>query len=211
MNILVDNESWILPYTKRLVESLCEKYECSLIRNQNDLTDSDVTFFLGCTKIVKPENLAKSKFNLVVHESALPKGKGFAPMAWQIIEGSNRIPICLIQADKEADSGDIWLEDYIELEGNELCDEWRDLQGKKTIEICEKFITNFSSLVPKKQKGNETFYKRRRPIDSEINLNKSIEEQFNLLRTVNNKDYPAFFIRDGIKYKLELTKMDEDE
>ncbi len=41
-------------------------------------------FFLGCSKIAGPDVLNRNKYNLVVHESALPKGKGFAPVAWQI-------------------------------------------------------------------------------------------------------------------------------
>ena len=35
-------------------------------------------------------------------------------------------------------------------------------------------------------------------------INKTIKEQFNLLRIVNNQEYPAFFEIDGRKYKLTI-------
>ena len=57
---------------------------------------------------------------------------------------------------------------------------------------------------PKKQSGSDTFYAKRNPKDSMIDIDKSIKEQFNLLRIVNNEEYPAFFEIDGNKYLLKI-------
>lgn len=208
-SILVDNDSWILSHIHRLVSGLEERgLDTHLVRKQEDIPPGDACFLLGCTGIVGPENLSRNRHNLVVHESALPAGKGFAPMTWQILEGKNDIPICLIEASDEIDGGRVWLRDIIHLEGHELCAEWREKQASKTFELCLRFIDEHATLTPTGQSGEETFYPRRRAKDSELDTGKSIVEQFQLLRTVDNQHYPAFFIRDGVKYVIEIRKHD---
>lgn len=204
ITILVDNDSWILTYAKTLLDYFSVNYHCQLVRNAKDIIPSDVCFLLGCTKIVDKAILAANQYNLVVHESDLPLGKGFAPMSWQILAGNRSIPVCLITADDKVDSGKIWLKETIELDGSELHDEWRAKQGEVTIKLAKKFIENFNELTAKEQEGQTSLYPRRNNKDSELDVNKTLAEQFNLLRIVSNNDYPAFFIHDGIKYKLEI-------
>ena len=52
----------------------------------------------------------------------------------------------------------------------------------------------------RKQKGVPTFYKRRNPEESELNLNKSKEYIFNLIRMLSDP-YPNAFIKIG-KHKI---------
>lgn len=207
ITVLVDNESWIVPYAITLVEEFLKMgFDAELIREHQFIEKGWINFMLGCIKIMPEEYLNKNEHNLVVHESALPKGKGFAPMAWQILEGKNEIPIYLIEATKYVDAGKIWLKDIITLDGTELSNEWRNLQGIKTIELCMGFVTNYQNLNSEEQVGEENFYKKRNPEDSELDVNVSIKEQFDLLRIVDNKDYPAFFRINGQKYFLKIEK-----
>ena len=210
VSVLVDNESWILPYANRLV-AWCEQngFHATLVRDQEMLKPSDICFLLGCVKIVTQKNLQKSKRNLVVHESDLPRGKGFAPVAWQILEGKQKIPVCLIDASEKVDGGNIWLKKFILLEGHELHDEWRSMQGELTVSLCQEFLETYESLKPQQQVGEESSYPRRRPSDSELNVEKSIAEQFELMRIVDNDHYPAFFYFRGKKFKLEISEADE--
>ena len=207
ISILVDNDSWILPYAQQLIDWLTEQqFHSQLVRNQLDIPCGDICFFLGCTKLVEEKILTRNALNLVVHESALPKGKGFAPMAWQILAGETDIPICLIEATTQADAGDIWLIDSIRLSPNDLASDWREKQGQATIHLIQRFIQQYPNLSPQKQQGESTFYARRTPEDSELDINKTIKEQFELLRVVDNKDYPAFFTYQGTRYRLEIYK-----
>jgi len=63
--------------------------------------------------------------------------------------------------------------------------------------------------IPTTQSGVESFYPKRTPKDSNLDINKTIKEQFNLLRIVNNEEFPAFFEIDGHRYalKIELDKV----
>jgi methionyl-tRNA formyltransferase len=184
-------------------------FKASLCRHASEIDHGWILFILGCTRILDENILNKNTYNLVVHESALPKGKGFAPMSWQILAGQNEIPISLISAATKVDSGDIWLTDTIKLLGHELHDEWRNLQGLKTIELCLKFIAQYPKLQPQKQNGEESFYTRRTPSDSMLDINQSVKDQFNLLRIVDNKNYPAYFKYRGKKYTLTITSNHE--
>ncbi|MDO6507252.1 formyltransferase family protein [Colwellia sp. 4_MG-2023] len=206
ITILVDNESWILPYAKKLVSQLkSHNFTAHLCRDQNKILEGDVCFFLGCTKLVSTKNLEKNTINLVIHESDLPKGKGFAPMSWQIISGEKNIVVSLIEAIDGVDAGNIWLQDTIKLNGTELHDEWRHLQGECSVNLSMQFILNHENLKPIKQEGEPSFYKRRTARDSKLDINKTIAEQFNLLRVVDNENYPAYFIINDTKYKIKIS------
>ena len=78
-------------------------------------------------------------------------------------------------------------------ERNELIDKMHQVQGQKTIELCLRFPQAPIPPEGKPQEGEESFYPRRTPKDSELDVNKTILEQFNLLRAVDNERYPAFF------------------
>ena len=194
VQVLVDNlNSWIIPYAEKLVNFLKESgHDSNLIHKHGEVVEGDILCLLGCEKIFKA--LDKNKHNLVVHESDLPKGKGWSPLTWQILEGKNEIPITLFEAAEGVDSGSIYLQNIVFLSGNELNDEIRQKQGEATIDLILKFIKEYPKVEGKEQQGEETYYPKRTPKDSELDINKSISEQFNLLRVCDNERYTAWFI-----------------
>jgi len=207
INLLVDNpDSWIVGYAKILQNKLAVKHQVHFVNDAKNIVKGDITFLLGCEKIVKQKVLDKNKHNLVIHESLLPLGKGWSPLTWQILEGKNDIPITLFEAVAGVDSGDIYLQDYLHFDGSELNQDLKDAQGKKTIEMCLNYVANYQSLVARPQEGQETFYEKRTPSDSELDPDKALSEQFNLLRVVDNERYPAFFRLNGHKYFIKIFK-----
>ena len=209
IQILVDNiNSWIIPYARKLEENLNSiGHTVNLFHLAEEIVEGDILCLLSCEKKIKQLNL--NKYNLIVHESNLPSGKGWSPLTWQILEGENKIPVTLIEATDSFDSGEIYLQKNLVLKGHELVNELRDLQGTATIDIILEFITNIKTIQSVKQIGEETFYPRRNHSNSELDIHKTISEQFNLLRVVDNDRYPAFFIKDGIKYKILISKFVE--
>lgn len=129
-----------------------------------------------------------------------------SPLTWQILDGKNTIPITLFEAAEKVDSGKIYLQDYIKFEGHELVNDLRRAQGNKTIKLAKKFVDNFGKTKGKKQVGKSSFYPRRTLKDSQLDINKSIKSQFNLLRVVDNKRYPAYFNYQGFDYILKVYK-----
>lgn len=204
--ILDSKDSWFVDHAKKLQLILKKEHPTEIIYNFNEMTKGDIAFFLSVTKICPPEKLALHTHNIVIHASDLPKGKGWSPMPWQIIEGKNEIALSLFEAAEKVDSGMIYLKDKVVFEGNELIDELREKMAAKMNEMAVNYVEHYDTIIGEEQIGEETFYQKRTPRHSELDIHKSLFEQFNLLRTVDNNSYPAFFYKDGFKYLLKISK-----
>lgn len=208
--ILVDNDSWVLPYARELVERLKHSNDNAILyRSAESIPKGCITFLLGCTKIIPQRILNKNIRTLVVHASDLPRGRGFSPLTWRILEGHNRIPICLLDAVDEVDAGPVVYREEMIFQGNELIDELRHEVGTQSINLCLRFL---DETIPKDgipQDGEATIYPRRVPQDSKLDPNLTLIEQFNLLRVVDNEKYPAFFHHLGCTYRITITKDEE--
>ena len=201
--ILTTKNQWFEPYA----DALSEKLGNIPIFNNHIEFDNiyDIIFILSYHSLAPKEYLEKSKHNLVIHQSALPKGKGWAPLFWQVLEGESKIPFTMIEANSKVDNGDIYMQEMLELTNYELNEELRGKQAKIIIQMCVKFVNDYEKYkIPVKQNGDESFYKKRDKKDSKLNIDKTIRDQFNLLRIVNNSDYPAYFELDGNRYTLKV-------
>jgi methionyl-tRNA formyltransferase len=181
-------------------------YDFSVFWDSNETTHVDIVFILGYTRIIPESVLSSIGLSLVIHESALPHGRGFSPVQWQILEGKNEIPVCLIEARAEVDSGDILGTTTIKLRGDELLDEIRSKQAEATKTLIIQLLNDYPNIHRTPQKGEATTYPRRTMQDDRLDPDKTISEQFNHLRIANNELYPAYFILNGVKYLIKITK-----
>lgn len=206
VQIIVDNpDSWIVPTAITLAEQVQQMgFESCFLQRYDEIQNGEILILLSCEKIFK--DLFKNKHNLVVHESSLPKGKGWSPVTWQVIEGENTIPVTLFEAEEKVDAGVIYGQEFIELDGTELINEIRKKQAAVTQKLILRFITNYPSVSGVKQQGEESFYPRRKTGDCELDTHKTIADNFNLLRVSDNERYPAFFHYREKKYFLKIEK-----
>ncbi len=206
--ILTSPDQWFVPCAQELSQRIDGS---SFFLNHKDIDSTyEIVFIISYHNIIEESYLKLHKHNIVIHESALPKGKGWAPMFWQVLEGKNKIPFTMFEAGNGVDNGDIYFQNTLVLTGYELNEELREKQARFTINMCLEFLQSYSTLcLPREQSGVESFYAKRTPKDSELDIKKSIESQFNLLRIVNNNDYPAFFELGGRKYTLKIEEKDE--
>ncbi|MDP3511298.1 MAG: hypothetical protein Q8S20_01005 [Sulfuritalea sp.] len=209
-SVVIDNPSWILPWGKDLVEQLCAAGDsAALVTRQEEVPEGAVAFYLGCLRITPPEVLARNHRNLVVHASDLPQGRGFSPLTYQIMEGLNHIPVCLLDAVEAVDSGPVVYREWIDYAGHELIGELRQKLGVMTVELCRRFMGEPAPPSGVPQRGEPSTYQRRRPADSALDPSQTIAEQFNLLRTVDNDNYPAYFDLYGHRYVIRIEKMEK--
>jgi methionyl-tRNA formyltransferase len=205
--ILTSENQWFEDYALQLSNYM---NNANNYKNHNDIQAGyDIVFILSYHQIIPKNILLKNKHNIIIHESFLPKGKGWAPLFWQVLEGKNKIPFSMIEAVDEVDNGNIYMQEILSLTGFELNEELRDKQAKMIIKMCLEFVNNYEKYkIPFKQIGDESFYLKRGKEDSRLDVSKTIKEQFNLLRIVNNKEYPAFFELNNNRYilKIELDK-----
>jgi len=209
--IVSDTQSWINEYLPTLVETL-EKHGHTIkhVHDVHSIPKGDFAFYLGCGQLVPPAILVHNRHNLVVHESALPQGKGWSPLTWQILEGKNEISITLFEAVEKVDDGTIYLSDLMKFQGTELVEELRKVQAETSIQMCLRFVEEYPDTVAcgieQAQPGETTYYPRRNFEDSRLNIDKSLREQFNMLRVVDNDRYPAYFEIAGKRYFLKIEK-----
>jgi len=210
--ICSDVTSWLNPYVSKMVlVLLLDGHHVAWAYDASTLTKGDICFYLSFSKIVDVSILSRFKSNLVVHESNLPNGRGWSPMTWLILEGENQIPVTLLEAIERVDAGVIYLQEWINLKGDELSAEWRQLQAEATLRICQRFVLSYPDILSKArdQKGQPSFYPRRNPKDSELDPNKTIAEQFNLIRVVDNEKYPLFFNFLGRRFVLKVESLEK--
>ncbi|MCD6225412.1 MAG: methionyl-tRNA formyltransferase [Deltaproteobacteria bacterium] len=207
ISILLDNpDSWIVSFAQDIQRQVAEQHDVKLYFKPSEIPHGDMLFLLGCTSIISREILQRNKHNLVIHESDLPKGRGWSPVPWQILEGKNSISIVLFEATEELDAGQIYLRDYIELDGTELLSEIKQKQGKKTAELVYTFLEKWPNIRRKTQSGEATYHRKRTERDDELDVGKTIIENFNHLRIVDNEKYPAWFKYKRHKYIVKIYK-----
>jgi len=185
---------------------LNNKYIFKISKNTNNIKNQNIVFPLSYTKILPESFLQKNELVLIAHSSKLPKDKGFASLQYQILKNKRKVYISLIKAEKEVDAGPIYYQNSFMLDGTELSDEIRYIQGLQILKIINKFLIKYPNVKSKKQSGKSNFNKRRYSKDSELNVNKTIKQQFNHLRINDNELYPSFFYFKGQKYIIKIFK-----
>lgn len=166
-------------------------------------TGGDFLFLVSCTQFIDRWIRGRYRHVLVIHESDLPNGRGWSPVAWQILEGRDRITVSLIEAADSIDTGDIWLQEDVYLPSHALADEISARLWAAKKRLIEKAM--FQPQFPRKQVGEASYYHRRTPQDSELDPHKTIAEQFNLIRICEPR-FPAFFDLHGFRYQVTVKK-----
>ena len=146
----------------------------------------------------------------MVHESNLPKGKGMSPLSWQILQNKKRIIFTLFEADTKLDNGNIYYKKKVIIEKNLIFSEIKKIQINESMKLIMNFLRHLKkNNIPPKSKapaGKPTYFKMRSQKNSELNVNRTIKNQFNLMRINDNKNYPSFFYYLGSKYIIKLYK-----
>lgn len=174
-----------------------------------DLISSyEVVFVLGYTKILDDYFLSRNKLTLVIHESAVPMGKGFSPIQWQLLDGAESVTVTLLECGRQVDSGDIILQERLDFDGTELFEEIRSKQAKSSVSLIKKFLHSYPNFSRVKQVGIGSTFPKRGPEDNRLCVYKTIKDQFNLLRVGNNEEWPSYFEYRGSKYVLKIFKTD---
>tara|TARA_B100002003_G_scaffold223508_1_gene228069 strand:- start:12837 stop:13490 length:654 start_codon:yes stop_codon:yes gene_type:complete len=204
------------PVNAYLAEWIAQKrkdHTIELVRKRRELTGGDILFLVSCSEIIKAEHRSLFSHTLVLHASDLPRGRGWSPHIWEIVQGAEHITLSLLEAEDKVDSGRIWLKRSIPVEKTALWYEVNESLFQAEIELMDEAVDNWHRIEPYRQSEDlaPTYYERRTPADSEIDPYRSIAEQFDLLRICDPGRYPAWFEYLGQKYKIVLEKVDHEE
>lgn len=183
--------------------------ETQLFFHFRDLQPGELLFILAYDRILPPESLAKHKHNIVIHASDLPAGKGFSPMSWSIAEGRDKIVFTLFDAVEDVDAGQVYARKELQLAGNELYAEWKQLQADVQEEMVMEFLDTYPNLHAQQQAGESSYYRKRNRSDDQLHLDRSLREAFNTIRVCDPEAFPAWFEHGGRKFKVIVSPLDE--
>lgn len=207
IQILTSKNSWLNSNKKFFIKRKGIWKNVKIINNHKRIKkNTDITAILSYYNIIPEKFFKYSKHNLVVHESDLPKGRGFSPLYWQIINGANKITFSLFECSKKMDQGKIYIKRKFTFPLSFTYDEIKRKQLASALKLIETFIKNFkkNKIRSSIQKGKATYYKKIPKNLSKININKSIISQINIIRTRDNQKFPSYFFYKKRKYYLKL-------
>ena len=204
----------IMPYLEKWKRSICsEGYEIDIVSQSQELEAGKILFLISCSEKISKKVIAQFEHVLVLHASDLPKGRGWSPHIWEILNGSDHITLSLIEAAEQIDEGDIWKKIKIPIPKHSIWNEINNLLFTGEIKLMNWALKNHETVKPISQDQNlkPNYWPKRAAEDSRLDLNKSVLDQFDLLRVSDPVRYPAFFEINGKKFKLFLERLDNEK
>ena len=190
-----------------LLTAWCDRNRARLVTSVSEVTVGDFLFLVSCGEIVPPAVRSRFRYSLVLHAADLPKGRGWSPHVWAILAGADELTVSLLAADHPVDSGAIWQQIRLPLDGTELFDEVNDRLFAAELELMDWALANCDTASPAPQIGMGTVCARRTPADSEVTPDQTLAEVFDLLRVADPTRFPAFFDHRGARYAIRLERV----
>ena len=91
---LISKNSWVDDNYKNLIKIKFSAFSKKILffNNHKKLRKNyDINLIFSYFKKIPSKYLKFSKFNLVIHGSDLPYGRGMSPISWQILKGKSKI------------------------------------------------------------------------------------------------------------------------
>ena len=171
----------------------------------NKVDKPEVLLFYGWSWII-PKEVYDKYICLICHISPLPKYRGGSPLQHQIMNGEKTSAVTILRAREKLDTGEIYSQTPVSLNGtmDEIFERIAEIASKDTIKVLDQIATG--KAKPKKQNDKKaTYYKRRKPEESEIKLEDfdTAEQLYNFIRALTFP-YPNAYIvcKDGKKLYL---------
>ncbi len=148
-----------------------------------------------------------------MHGSLLPKYRGAAPIQWSVINGEKETGITAMYMDKGLDTGDIILQNKIDIAENEtseqLFDRMKILAADTLLETIDLLETD--KIRRQKQDDSQASYAPMLNAElSPIDFNKAALEVHNKIRGLNS--WPGAYTKLGSKkLKIHLSTLSDKE
>jgi len=206
--VIATIKSWNIKNAKRLQQLYDNKVEFILITDKSQLTyeklkeiNPKYIFFPHWSWII-PKEIYENFTCIVFHMTDLPFGRGGSPLQNLIVRGIQETKISAIKVDGGIDTGDVYMKKDLNLNGTA---EEIFMRGSKIIfnEMIPQMIEN--EIIPQKQQGEVVEFKRRKPEQSEIKSDLSLEQIYDYIRMLDGEGYPRAFIRFG-PYTLKFSR-----
>jgi methionyl-tRNA formyltransferase len=137
-----------------------------------------------------------------IHTSLLPEGRGSHPLNWALIWGQEKTGITIHKIVDTYDAGDIVLQEEIPIFFTDDILALRARVEARFPNVIRTFFEDVEGHLANARQQNQalaSYAQKRRPEDSELNLDAHPLHTYNLFRSCDPDEYPAFVIQDGKK------------
>ncbi|MEC9488405.1 MAG: formyltransferase family protein [Halanaerobium sp.] len=205
--VIATVKSWNIKLAKQLKKER-DDLEIFLITAKADLHQEVIKdinpsyiFFPHWSWKIPPE-VYKNYRCIVFHMTDLPYGRGGSPLQNLIIRGLEDTKITAIRVDAGMDTGDIYLQEKLNLNGT--AEEIFIRAGKVIFrKMIPEIIQGKTHPVP--QRGETVRFTRRKPSESEIKPDFDLEKVYDFIRMLDAEGYPKAFIKFG-NYRMEFSR-----
>lgn len=205
--LLDKKNNWMEKYILRdKFSEISKKYNLSIKYKITISEKAEMLFLLGYTKKFLNFKYKKIKNFFLIHESNLPKGRGWSPVKHQILRNKNKIKCCLISCKEPIDSGDIYETGVLNINKTDLYDDIKIKQYKVTMNLICRLLNKYPNINSRKQIGKITWYKKLSSKHDKLNFHKSISSQFNKIRSTDYHNYQNYFYINDRKFYLRISK-----
>lgn len=143
---------------------------------------------------------------IALHESLLPKYRGFAPVNWAIINGENKTGVTLFFLSEGIDNGEIIAQKTIRISHQDTAWNVYEKTSSASIELLRKFLPLLKKgKAPRKKQVEEqaSYTCARIPDDGLIDWTDSTNNIYNLIRGLSYPYPGAFTYLNGDKLIIE--------
>lgn len=187
-------------------KDICEREDIPLVET-NDITNPevdslytatapDVCICSGWTQIIPESRLEAPTWGTVgLHASPLPKGRGGAPVNWQIIHGHDEVTTTLFRFVPEVDDGDILGQSTVAIDPRDDISTVYPKVTVDSIDLLNEFLTDLSEgkiNSTEQSLAEATYCPQRKPKDGVIDWNRPASCQENWIRA-QTQPYPGAF------------------
>ena len=205
--LLDKKNNWMAKYLlKDKFYKNIKKYDLKIKYKLKIDEKAEIVFLLGYTSRFKVTQNQNIKNIFLVHESNLPKGRGWSPIRYQLLDNKEKIKCCLISCQDPIDSGDIYEVGTLNIKKTDLYDDIKIKQYKITMLLIKRLLDKYPHIKSKKQVGKITWYKKLSSKDDELDINKSLSSQFNKIRSTDYNNHQNYFYLNNQKFFLRITK-----
>lgn len=200
----LNSRNW-LPLETMLVGN---EIEYEKLSNYSDISaDHSVVFSIGLNHIIPKEFLNIPAFGVIVfHSSDLPRGRGWAPLFYTIVNKEKHLTQSMIYAEPRVDSGPIIAKAKYPINEFYTIGDLRQIDDCLTIILFSKYA---NIVCRKKVNATEqnhedaTYWEKRTPSNSKINEKYSFIELYDKIRALPDH-IPAFLEKNGVKIEVRL-------
>ena len=169
-----------------------------LTKKKLDKIKPKYVFFMHWSWMV-PKEIVGNYECVCFHMSDVPYGRGGSPLQNLILRDHKTTKLTALRMEQNLDSGPVYLKGSLSLKGNaeDIYIRATDLGAKMILKIIRR------NMKPEPQKGKVVIFKRRKPQESLIPADLTLEKTYDFIRMLDAEGYPKAFLKNGnIIYEL---------